>query len=164
MQYRVPLVSLALIIAVCACARRDPVANDVETANLRLPDNQMTPDPAGGPPETANEAAAAAPLPQQRTPIPATVQGRWALTPEDCSSPAPKARGLLVVSGSDLRFYESRAAPGSDVQTANGSINGTFHFVGEGKAWNKFEALQRNGDKLTRTETNPAASYTYAKC
>ena len=32
------------------------------------------------------------------------------------------------------------------------------------QAWTKYEALKRSGDKLTRTETDPAASYTYAKC
>jgi hypothetical protein len=68
------------------------------------------------------------------------------------------------VTADRLTFYESRAVPSSGVQTDDNSISGNFDFTGEGETWTKFEALKRSGDKLTRTETNPAASYTYAKC
>lgn len=162
MPYRLPLVSFALIAIVCGCSKHDPVADDVKPVNLALPANQMTPDPSGGPPEGSNGAAAAAPAVQADVAIPQPLQGRWGLTPGACSS--PHARDLLVVTADALQFYESRAVPASGVQTTKDSINGTFHFTGEGQAWDKFEALQRNGYKLTRTETNPAASYTYAKC
>jgi hypothetical protein len=63
-----------------------------------------------------------------------------------------------------LTFYESRAVPAAGVQADNDSISGNFDFTGEGQTWSKYQALKRNRDKLTRTETNPAASYTYAKC
>jgi hypothetical protein len=70
----------------------------------------------------------------------------------------------LVINGAELRFYESRAVPVGDVETDEASMTSNFRFAGEGQTWVKFERLQRSGDKLTRTETNPAASYTYAKC
>lgn len=163
MRLRLPLLSFALIGIICACAKRDPVANDLKPMNLALPANNISPDPAGGPPESGNEAAEV-PASEPGFVIPSDLQGRWGLTPADCTLPLGRAKGLLIVSGSELRFYESRALPSKNVQTADGSINGDFKFTGEGQSWDKFEALQRNDDKLTRTETNPAASYTYAKC
>ena len=54
--------------------------------------------------------------------------------------------------------------PAAGVQADNDSISGNFDFTGEGQTWSKYQALKRNRDKLTRTETNPAASYTYSKC
>jgi len=77
---------------------------------------------------------------------------------------ARRCEGLLVVSSNELRFYESRAVPTSGAQADNDSINGDFDFTGEGQSWTKFETLERRKDRLVRTESNPAASYTYAKC
>jgi hypothetical protein len=164
MRLRLPLVSFALIAAVCACGKQDPVANDLKATNLPLPVNRGMPDAAGGPPEASRQTRTAAPAQQPSTAIPQALQGRWGLNPEACTSSPGSAKGLLVVTADELRYYKSRAVPWNDVQTAGESINGTFRFTGEGQTWDKFEALQRNGDKLTRTETNPTASYTYAKC
>lgn len=162
MRIRLPVLSLLLIMAVSACGKSDPVANDLKPVNLPVPVNAATRDPAGGPPEKKTVSAAPAPAPAAI--IPQALQGRWGLAPADCTSTRGDAKGLLVVTADALRFYESRAVPSADVQSSSASINGHFHFTGEGQAWDKFEALQRNGDKLTRTETNPAASYAYAKC
>jgi predicted small lipoprotein YifL len=165
MQFRVPVVSLVLILAIAACGRRDPVANGANAVTaIPEPANDTAPTPLGGPPENKTEPAADAPAPIAEATIPAALQGRWGLAPGDCRPSADNAKGLLVISGSELRFYESRAVPSSNIESDSDSINGTFRFTGEGQAWDKFETLQRSGDKLTRTETNPAASYTYAKC
>ena len=166
MRYRLPLVSIALILAIGACGKRQPVAEGANQVTA-LPGavKRAQPTPAGGPP--ANQAATvAAPWVSARSTaaIPAALQGRWGLSPQDCTAALAAAKGLLVVNPNELRFYESRAVPSADVQMSKTSINGTFHFTGEGQAWDKFEALQRRRDKLTRTETNPAASYTYVKC
>ena len=69
-----------------------------------------------------------------------------------------------MVTPDRLIFYESRAFPSTGVESDGDSISGNFDFTGEGQAWSKYESLKRDRDKLTRTETNPAASYTYAKC
>jgi hypothetical protein len=164
MRFRVPVLSFLLIVAIGACGKRDPVAKDVKPVNVPLPANVASPDPHGAPPENKTEPAADVSTTPAAAAIPEPLRGRWGLTPADCTSPAAKAKGLLIVTGSELRFYESRAVPSTDAQTAGTSMNGHFQFTGEGQAWDKFEALQRSGDKLTRTETNPAASYTYAKC
>lgn len=165
MRYRLPLISFALIAAVAACGKQDPVANGANAVtSVPQPVNAAERTPAGGPPTNDTDAAAPAAAGEAATAIPVSLQGRWGLTPADCTAPLAKAKGLLVVNSGELRFYESRAVPGPDVHTDGATTNGTFHFTGEGQAWDKFESLQRNGGKLTRTEGNPTASYTYAKC
>jgi hypothetical protein len=159
---RVPFISCALILAIVSCSKPDPVANDVKAVNLPLPTNHEEPDPTALPPQNS-----AAPKPVSLDAIrkiPPVLQGRWGLTPADCTSTRGDAKGLLVVTANDLNFYESHAIPAADAQADSSSINGHFNFSGEGQNWSKYEALKKTGDKLTRTETNPAASYTYAKC
>ena len=164
MRLRVPLISFTLIALVAACSNPSPVANGANAVTA-VPEatTNTAATPAGGPPEKQAGPAIAAP-PGAGASIPAALQGRWGLTPADCTAPLANSRGLLVITPGELRFYESRAVPSPDVQTAAASINGTFHFTGEGRSWDGFESLQRNATKLTRTESNPAASYTYAKC
>ena len=70
----------------------------------------------------------------------------------------------MIVNASELRFYESRAVPGGDIQSDSTTISGNFNFTGEGQTWSKFEAIKLQGRDLVRTETNPTASFTYAKC
>lgn len=128
------------------------------------PVNASTLTPDGAPPVNGSKSEPEASVSAAAAAIPATLQGRWGLTPADCTSALAQAKGLLVISAGKLRFYESLALPSNGVQADNQSISGDFNFSGEGKAWARFEFLKRIGDKLTRTEADPAASYTYAKC
>jgi hypothetical protein len=164
MRLRLPLITPALILAVVACNKPAPVANNVAAAAPPVAVNADARDPAGGPTGNERESTPAAASPTAAAAIPAELQGRWGLTPADCTEPLANAKGLLVINSSEMRFYESRAVPGSDVHTDAGTTSGTFHFTGEGQSWDKFESLQRKGGRLTRTEGNPTASYTYAKC
>jgi hypothetical protein len=54
--------------------------------------------------------------------------------------------------------------PAVDVDSDSGSISGKFAFAGEGRSWTKYEALKVDNHTLVRTEMNPTASFTYAKC
>jgi hypothetical protein len=161
MRFRVPFISCALIGALAACGKPDPVADNAIAVNLPVPFNNTASSPLGGPPENATETAAPG---TAAGVIPVALQGRWGLAPGDCTSTRGDAKGLLVVSSNELRFYESRAVPSPGAQEDSDSINGNFDFTGEGQSWTKFETLERQKDKLVRTESNPAASYTYAKC
>ena len=96
--------------------------------------------------------------------IPAALHGRWGLTPGDCTSTRGDAKGLLIVSGDGLRFYESRATPVRNVQASADSVSADFAFTGEGQTWTKYQALALEDDKLIRTESSPMASFTYARC
>jgi hypothetical protein len=155
----------AMLLTIGGCSNRDPVADNADAATIDTPPlvNQSAPSPDGAPPVNVNAAVPAA-TPAPAATIPASLQGRWGLTPGDCTSTLGDAKGLLIVSASELRFYESRAVPSPGVQTDDNSISGNFHFTGEGQSWTKFETLERRKDELVRTETDPTASYTYAKC
>lgn len=179
MRPRMSPVTCSLILMLEACSQRDPFADNANnTGNLVAVVDQANATanaarahagkPPSSPPRVSPAAASPTGAPPRAVasngPIPAALQGRWGLTPVDCTSRLGDAKGLLIVGADELRFYESRAVPSPGLQTDNVSLGGNFDFTGEGQTWSKYEALKRNGDMLTRTETNPAASYTYAKC
>jgi len=155
-----PLLALFMMLTIVACGKRDPV--DSQANGVDLPAiNDNVPNATGAPPKNAAPATEPDAPPNA---IPASLQGRWGLTPMDCTSTRGDAKGLLVVGPSEIRFYESRAVPLQDAQTGTDSISGDFSFTGEGQTWTKFEALALKGQELVRTESNPMASFTYARC
>ena len=159
---RVPVLALAIVLAIAACSKRDPVADEANSTAGLPTVNEPAPSATGEPRGNAAQPASGAPSPQST--IPAALQGRWSLTPGDCTSTRGDAKGLLVISGDQLRFYESVAVPSGSVDKDGESISGDFAFTGEGQSWTKFQSLKLQKQELVRTETNPAASFTYAKC
>ncbi len=156
-----PLTVPFFMLAMVACSGRDPV-DDQATNTAGLPAaNEAAPDATGAPPANATVAQ---PLPEAEAKIPAALHGRWGLTPADCTSTRGDAKGLLIVGPADVKFYESRSVPGPDSTTSADSISGQFAFTGEGQTWTKFQALELQGQQLVRTESNPMASFTYARC
>lgn len=164
------LIAASIAMAAAGCAERDPVAEGADnvaglpsadqvagardgnpSADGSAPAN-VTTEPA----ENANPAPAAA--------IPSALHGRWGLTPADCTSTKGDAKGLLVIDGERLQFYESRATPVANVKSAANSFSGDFAFTGEGQSWTRFQTLALQGEKLVRTESSPMASFTYARC
>lgn len=158
---RIPLISAVACLAVVACSRNDPV-DDKANNTVGLPDvNVQAPSTAGEPHSDTRPARA---LPTSTVAMPASMQGRWGLTPADCMSGRSDAKGLMTISDRDIRFYESRAVPGADVQTSPQIVSGKFNFTGEGQSWTRYEAIKVDRDRLIRTESAPTASFTYAKC
>jgi hypothetical protein len=156
------IVCLLLPMTIIACSKRDPVAKEASAATANLPViNDSVPDATGAPP--AKAPATVAPQQAGRA-IPTSLQGRWGLSPMDCTSTKGDAKGLLVVNADQIAFFESRAVPASDAMTGTDSISGNFSFTGEGQSWTKFEAFSLKGSELVRTESNPVASFTYARC
>jgi hypothetical protein len=179
MRWSPPVLVLPLILAVGGCNQHGPVAKHAnETTNLvavinqanavakaaRADDGKPLPPASQAPAGNATPAGAPPPASPGRATIPAALQGRWGLTPADCTSSLGDAKGLLVVGRNELRFYESRAVPGGNTAAERDSYSADFHFAGEGQTWVKFETLQRKSDKLVRTESDPMASFTYARC
>ena len=158
---RVTFISCLAVVAVVACSRNDPV-DDKANNTAGLPDINVQAPSAAGEPHADTKPATAAPAAQAV--LPAAMIGRWGLTPADCERGRADAKGLMTISATDLRFYESRAVPGGDVQTSPQIVSGNFHFTGEGQTWTRYEAIKVDGQKLIRTESNPTASFTYAKC
>jgi hypothetical protein len=158
-----PIISCFAMMMVVACGGRDPVDDKAKNTAGLPAIRDSTPDASGAPPTGAMHAdAPAAPATAAR--IPAALQGRWGLAPNDCTSTKGDAKGLLIVGPADIKFYESRATPVAAAQADADSISGDFAFTGEGQTWTKFEALDLQGKELVRTESNPMASFTYARC
>lgn len=160
---RVPWISCLLVLTFAACGGNDPVDKKAENT-AGLPDIKAPAPSAAGEPNVRTAPAEAASAPARASAIPAAVQGRWGLTPADCTSALGDAKGLLVISAGELRFYESGAVPAADIDIDTDSISGNFVFAGEGQTWVKFESLKVDKGVLTRTETKPTASFSYAKC
>ena len=95
------------IAALAACNRPDPVAENANNVEALPTVNEPAPNPTGAPPANAAEAQGSVPATAGR--IPVAVQGRWGLTPGDCTSIRGDTKGLLVVSADRLQVYESRA-------------------------------------------------------
>jgi len=152
---------------VAACGGPDPVGQSAENttalpADLGEPAPTI-PAPDGSAPE--NATAAAAPLTTDGSiRIPAMFHGRWGITPADCTSTRGDAKGLLVIDGSRMRFYESTAVPVGNTNSSDDSFSADYRFTGEGQTWQRFESLELQDKKLVRTTSRPMASYTYAKC
>jgi hypothetical protein len=152
-----PLSALLVVAGMAACEQRDPVAEDANAMPAAPAANDSAGSLTGGPP--AANAVDSTP-----GPIPASIRGRWGMTPADCVSTRGDAKGLLEIGPDYLKFYESRAVPGTSIETEADGISGNWNFTGEGQEWSKYVSLQLQGKVLNRTERNPVASYNYARC
>ena len=160
-MFRLPFISCFALVAMAACSTRSPVDAEAK-ANTPLPDVSSAAPTATGEPHGKTIPARSSPAPTAT--IPLALQGRWALAPSDCSSPDSPAKGLLVVTSQGLRFVELRAVPSSNIGVDKTSIGGNFAFTGDGRSWTKYEALKVGNHRPARTEINPTASFSYAKC
>jgi len=165
------LLGMAGTLALAGCGGSDPVADNLnQSANVVAVVNSANAIARAA--TDASQSAAERDNPRPPDPtvaagrggIPQMLQGRWGLTPQDCTSTRGDAKGLLTITGEELRFYESRAVPTAKVQTGGTSMSGDFAFTGEGQRWTRYETLQLEDGKLVRTESDPMASYTYARC
>ena len=158
-----PIMTIASVATLVACSGRDvvaPEANNISSSEVDV----LPPDESATTPSNDLANSVDEPVAETTNTIPAAFVGRWGLTPMDCTSTNGDAKGLLIVSASDLKFYESRAVPTQTAQSGTDSISGDFNYTGEGQTWTKFESLKAKGDQLVRTESNPTASFTYARC
>src|SRR5215212_795465 len=119
---RLPLISLALTLAVACCGKPEPVDDKAAGAASKLPDINASAPTTIGEPHAATTPARRLPAPAAT--IPAALQGRWGLSPADCMPGRSDAKGLLIISPGELRFYESRAVPAEDAQADSDSIAG----------------------------------------
>ena len=155
--------ALALAIAACQQPANDTTiaidngVNAAETEVETLPPNDSSAAASGTPAATpTNEAT---PLP---TSIPAQFHGRWGINRADCTSTRGDAKGLIDVSGTAIKFYESRATLKEQRPAIATSFSGLYGFTGEGQTWEKVVTLTRTGDTLKRADDE--GSYDYKRC
>ena len=126
------------------------------------------PAPAESETGAATPTAAATPV-ELPTEIPAAFQGRFGMVPDDCTSTAGDAKGLLEITGTELKFYESVGKLESVTGATGGRFRGEFAFTGEGQEWQRDVVLDlREGGKiLVRREFGEGASpeaFDYTRC
>jgi hypothetical protein len=165
LRFYVPMAILGGVTALVACSGRDPVADNLNNAGAPAEVDVLPPDESvatptndleNGDDEEVNAGGGGA--------IPAAFHGSWGMTPADCTPGRSDNKGLLVVSADGMRLYEALARPAGDLRLTPKSVSGSFSFSGEGETWKRHEVLELQGHKLVRTESEPMASYTYARC
>ena len=156
-----PLLALA---ALAACdggtQSADTSAAEAEAAGNIVGNSSSSKPPQDAPAATESPAATA---------IPAAMHGRWGLVPGDCTSTRGDAKGLLTISASELKFYESLGTLDTIEESAPTRIRASFDFEGEGMAWERDVVLdvQDQGATLIRREYGEDAApgpFRYAKC
>ena len=156
----------AALLSLSACGQ-GPVADKAENAgSLPAPVTVNSSDPSGAaPPANALSRQVKSHSSGDSVPaIPAKLQGSWGLNPEDCFPERGDTKGVLHISGTEVRFYESVATPKANASASVDRYSADFAFTGEGQSWTRFQSLEMQDGKLVRTESSPMASYTYAKC
>lgn len=162
--------ALLLALALAGCGRAGDADNvSVNLTNSGVPENvAVAPPPAPKPaePQARPDKGTAPPSTPASHAIPVPFQGRWGLVPGDCGPDASIAKGLMVVDGGSLRFYESVAKPVTVATPTPTQMEGRFAFSGEGQQWNRDMSLRLEGagDQLVRTERDPTATYRYKRC
>ena len=170
LRFFVPIAILGGVTTLVACSGRDPVADNLNNASAAPVDVDVLPpdesvatptnDLENGDDEDVNVGEAGG----DSDAIPAAFHGRWGMTPADCMPNRSDNKGLLVVSADGIRFYEALAKPAGELRFTPKSVSGSFAFTGEGQNWKRHEVLELQDHKLVRTESDPMASYTYARC
>lgn len=149
------LIVIAGALALGACQGPAKPADQAESAAPKPADVDVVP-----PSETTENGTAAV----ASGAIPAALQGRWGLVPDDCTSTRGDAKGLLVVAADKLTFFESRARLDRPGTATADSVTGEFAFTGEGQSWRKTVTLRLDKGALVRTEDDLPQPLRYQRC
>lgn len=163
MTRSVLLLSSAALMALGACSKPAPAPEPVASEDVPVESSAAPIEAEASATPTPEEAAVT------NATIPAAAQGRWGLVPADCTSTRGDAKGLLIVDGTTLKFYESRGTLGTVAERSDNRIRATFAFSGEGMTWNRDEVLdvQDGGKTLIRREYGEDAApgpFKYTRC
>lgn len=161
---------LALAIAACQQPADDgniTIDNEINAAGADI--EALPPSEESGDPDVVDEPdeddGVGSDDPGE-TVIPAAFRGRWGMVPADCTSTRGDAKGLIVIGPNSIKFYESLATLTKVTMNAPENFTGDFSFIGEGQTWTKSQNLKLTGSSntLIRSDTEPAASYSYKRC
>jgi hypothetical protein len=155
-RFRLPIFASFMVASIAACDAGDPVDKDANAIGPAEVTETSAGKAAGGPPPAAGSGVPGT--------IPTAIQGRWGITPADCVAGPGDAQGLLTIGPEEIKFYESRATPGTSIEAKDNGISGNWNFSGEGETWSEYVSLKLQDDGLVRTERNPPTTYTYARC
>jgi predicted small secreted protein len=155
------VVPALLVLAACDNGTQgaDATAEGAAAEGQMAANSSVAPTPTP-PPDTGTPAP---------TEIPEVLRGRWGLVPADCTSTRGDAKGLLTITGDELRFYESVGTLDTIMEADPMRIRAAFEFQGEGMTWQREVVLdvQDDGATLIRREYGEDAApgpFRYATC
>ena len=156
------LAGLTFVAALSACSS-EPVAPPTDSGT-DMPQPVVT-----GPAATATASPTASAPAEGGSIIPVAAQGRWGLVPNDCTSKLGANKGLITISSTSIRFYESTGKLGAITERSDTSIRAAFAFTGEGMEWNRDMILDVKdaGKSLIRREYGQDAApgpLQYTRC
>ena len=101
--------------------------------------------------------------------IPVALRGRWGMVAADCDPAEMANKGLMEVSPTTLKFYESLGTLTQTSETGPMRIRATYDFEGEGMQWQREILLEgeTGGEALMLTEFGEDAAAEprrYEKC
>lgn len=145
-----------LLLAGCSSEPDQPPEGNARGANsLTVPirdDEAILPD-AGNGASAANGGTETADGRESPDRIPRALRGRWGMAAADCTSPNGDAKGLVTISATSLRFYESVGTVRDVVEWAPRRVHAAFAFTGEGQSWRREMTLDLGPDgTLTRRD------------
>ena len=156
------LILLAAPLALAACGDTAEVSPDPESQDTGAAAAPVDAFRASEPSAEPTSVTAS----KEKT-IPPALQGRWGMVAADCTSTRGDAKGLLTISPTTLKFYESVGQLGGIVERTGNSIRAQYAFTGEGMEWTRDIALSVTGDTLTRLDRGgeePGGPFSYTRC
>lgn len=146
--------SALLVLAACS---REPEAPATLVSDM--PSGTVAESSENAPEATTAASEKLEPTGAAVSAIPKAIQGRWGLVAADCTSKKGDAKGLLEVSASQLKFYESVADLDEVKEAGDNRIRASFDYSGEGQSWKQDVVLdaQDGGSTLIRRDYGPDA-------
>ena len=158
------LAGLLAATALGACNREPSAAEKdaaAEAAVARAEKAARDGKVAPGLPVAANPAKPVAP-----GSLPPAFDGHWGMRPADCDISRADTKGLLIVKGDTLTFYEATATAKVVGGPSRYKVVADLNYKGEGQEWRTRETLELTaaGTVLLRTGQSPTKTYRYERC
>jgi len=146
------MLATALLLAACSGGKDETQPADTGGESTATPGEPASAVPADAPPADADlaytpdasakpPAAPDAGIGTGTKAIPAAIQGRWALKPEDCTAKPGTDLTALVIGAKTLRFFESAGDLAHVRDRSANRIVADYKFSGEGETWDRLMLL-----------------------
>ncbi|MEG3123292.1 hypothetical protein [Sphingomonas sp. GB1N7] len=158
------LIGLLAATSLAACSSRTSEADKDAQAEAAMAKVEASPDAkvAKGLPVVAAKPTKA----PSAAALPPAFEGRWGMNPADCDIARSDTKGLLIVKGNTLTFYEATATATVVGGPSRYKVVADLAYKGEGQEWRTRETLELTaaGTVLQRTGQSPVKTYRYERC
>lgn len=176
--------SLTLILAACGSPTDEDklTADEIRASETapELPEINLSenPEPAPTAPPVAepgndlgnmleegeNETDDLAPLPADTASIPASFQGRWGMTVDDCTDPRREESTALVVSSDRLELRDARGQLFQVLGNYPERFIGLFAYNGDSGRWSQKEELSLTASSNVLIRDADGERFRYRRC